>query len=79
MVVLSERKENVTVVAMTPLKAAALMVTPGVNGQHRGGHMWQPGGMLLVLWLANSASDAAPRFEGSAAVVMAQTPGTLDD
>jgi hypothetical protein len=38
-----------------------------------------PGGAWLVLRLANGALDAAPRFEGSAAVSMAQTPVTLDD
>jgi hypothetical protein len=79
-VVPSECKEDVTMVVSAPLKDAAVVAAAGGGRQHRGrGLGATPGGAWLVLWLADDASDAAPWFEGSADVVMAQTPVTLDD
>jgi hypothetical protein len=79
-VVPPERKEDITVVVAEPLKDAAVVVAAGGGRKSRGGRLGAaPGGAWLVLRLADGASDAAPRFEGSANVVMAQTPVTLDD
>jgi len=78
-VVPPEREEDATVVVAAPLKDAAVVAATGGGGQRRGGRLGAtPGGAWLVLRLADGASDVAPRFEGSAAVVMAQTPFTLD-
>ena len=66
-------------VTVTPLKDATVVPTPGGGGQRGGGQLWQAGGMWLVLWRVDGALDVAPRFEGSATVVVAQTLVTMDD
>ena len=73
-------------VAVAPLKDAAVVAAPGGGGQRRGGRLgatpwWsrQSGGAWLVLRLANGAAAAVPRFEGRAVVVVLQTPVMLED
>ena len=79
-VVPTEREEDATVVVAAPLKDTAVVAATGGGAQRRGGRLGAtPGGAWLVLRLADGASDVAPWFEGSAAVIVAQTPVTLDD
>ena len=66
-------------VAVAPLKAAAVVVMQGGGGQRCRERLWQSGGAWLVLRLVNGASDVTPQFEGSAPVIMAHLPVTLYD
>ena len=49
MVVPLEREEDATVVAIAPLMDAAMVATPGSGEKHRGGRLWQSGGVWFVL------------------------------
>ena len=73
------RKEDKAVVAVTPLKALAVVGIPCGGEKRRGGQLWQSGGVWLALLLVNGALDTVPWFEGSANVVVARTPVTLDN